>query len=397
MERQESTIKKDKRKTQISLGGGDGIGGMLVLGGALAVAGLIFFFTIKNRRRDANKEPKIHKCVTKESKKNFFEDEGSEGLRCFLSQTSSSTTHNSCFMRYGTSEISVAHIDPSETILVHTKSLIMEEKPMTEISKEKEDTLSGPQEIILSDDSKPESIASCDDCGVNQECSLLASERTISIEKTLEKNDFNFEAMITAKVEKQDEEYLTAYAEEMAVQEDSPMQSAEEEEEKDEDDEDEEEEWAAEKGEESSEGTGYSSMESNDEVWPAELITEKSSQELKKTHRNFLLQNPQATTKEEEEDNTVKAEEYGSSDSSDDADIFNNSSDESDTTEEPVMSVREKKPVMVKKQPAPSSQLRIWIFSMSLLVLLILLLSFTHPKAMSYYKLYLNSSIIREA
>jgi hypothetical protein len=256
---------------------------------------------------------------------------------------------------------------------------------MTEISKEKEDTLSGPQEIILSDDSKPESIASCDDCGVNQECSLLASERTILIEKTLEKNDFNLEAMITVKVGKQDEEYLTAYAEEMAVQEDSPMQSAEEEE------------WAAEKGEESSEGTGYSSMESNDEVWPAELITGKSSQELKKTHRNFLLQNPQATTKEEEEDNTVKAEEYGSSDSSNDADIFNDSSDESETTEEPVMSVREKKPVMVKKQPAPSSKLRIWIFSMLLLVLLILLLSFTHPKAMSYYKLYLNSSIIREA
>jgi hypothetical protein len=99
MERQESTIKKDKRKTQISVGGGDGIGGMLVLGGALAVAGLIFFFTIKNRRRDANKEPKIHKCVTKESKKNFSgkkEDEGREGLR-FLSQTSSSTTHNSWY------------------------------------------------------------------------------------------------------------------------------------------------------------------------------------------------------------------------------------------------------------------------------------------------------------
>ena len=60
MERQESTRKKDERKTQISQGKCDCIGGVLVLGGALAIASLIAIFTIKNKR--SQNYPKV--CQT---------------------------------------------------------------------------------------------------------------------------------------------------------------------------------------------------------------------------------------------------------------------------------------------------------------------------------------------
>lgn len=193
---------------------------------------------------------------------------------------------------------------------------------MTEISDEKENTLSGHQE----------SIASCEGCGVIQESSLLAPGSPILIE---EKDD------------------------------------------------DEDEECAMEKGEESSKGTGVSSMESNDEVWPAELIIEEVSEELNKAN-GIIFRNPKETN--EEEDNIAKTEVYGSSCSCDDCDIFDDSSDENETTEELVM---------VNKQPARSSKMRFWIFSMLLLALLMLLLSLNHHKAISYYQLYLDSSIIR--
>lgn len=192
---------------------------------------------------------------------------------------------------------------------------------MTEISDEKKNTTSGQQE----------SIASCEDCGVIQESSLLAPGSPILIEK-------------------------------------------------EDDDEDEDEECAMEKGEESFKGTGDSSMESNEEVWPAELIVE----ELNKANRSIIFQNPEETN--EEEDNTAITEEYSSSCSCDDSDIFDDSCDENETTEELVM---------VNKQPPRSSKMRFWIFSMLLLVLLMLLLSLNHHKAVSYYQLYLDSSIIR--
>ncbi|KAK9983735.1 hypothetical protein SO802_033260 [Lithocarpus litseifolius] len=317
MEGQESTSKKDERKTQISQGKSEGIGGALVLGGVLALASLIAIFTIKNRRRDAKKKPKVHKGVSNESKGNFRrkkEDERREGLRFFL-KDAPSTTRDS---RHGTSEISVIHIDDPSELLVDTKSSILE-KPMTEISDEKKNTSSGHQE----------SIASCEDCGVIQESSLLAPGSPILIE---EKDD------------------------------------------------DEDEECAMETGEESSKGTGDSSMESNDEVWPAELIIEELN---KKANRSIIFQNPIETN--EEEDNTAKTEEYSSSCSCDDCDIFNDSCDENETTEL----------VTVNKQPPRSSKMRFWIFSMLLLVLLMLLLSLNHHKAISYYQLYLDSSIIR--
>lgn len=60
MEGQEDTSKKDERKTKISQDKRIGIGGVLVLGGALALASLIAIFTIKNRR--SQKYPKV--CQT---------------------------------------------------------------------------------------------------------------------------------------------------------------------------------------------------------------------------------------------------------------------------------------------------------------------------------------------
>lgn len=89
MEEQKSTCKRDKKMTQISFGGGDGIGGLVVLGGALAVAGFMAIFAIKNRIRrvDGNKNSKKPSGGSKEMKKNFSCKREDEGLR-FLSQTS---------------------------------------------------------------------------------------------------------------------------------------------------------------------------------------------------------------------------------------------------------------------------------------------------------------------
>lgn len=90
-EGQKSTsCKRDKKTTQISFGGGDGVGGLVVLGGALAVVGLTAVFAIKNRK--SSKKPS---GGSKESKKNLNckrEDEGSDQGPSFLSQTSSTTT-----------------------------------------------------------------------------------------------------------------------------------------------------------------------------------------------------------------------------------------------------------------------------------------------------------------
>lgn len=89
MAEQKSSSKQYKKRTQISLGGGDGIGGVVVFGGALAIAGLIGIFTFKNRRRkDADIYPRNPRDASKESKNSKREDEGSEGLR-FISQTPS--------------------------------------------------------------------------------------------------------------------------------------------------------------------------------------------------------------------------------------------------------------------------------------------------------------------
>lgn len=93
MEEQKSTGgKRDKKTTQISFCGGDCIGGLVLFGGALAVAGLIAVFTIKKRR--SSKKPSGH-GGSKESKNSLIScqkrDEGSEGL-CFLSPTSSPTS-----------------------------------------------------------------------------------------------------------------------------------------------------------------------------------------------------------------------------------------------------------------------------------------------------------------
>lgn len=229
---------------------------------------------------------------------------------------------------------------------------------MTEmISKEKEDSLSGHQEIILSDDSKPGSIASCDDCGVVQESSLPAIP--IFIQETREKN------------ENADEAYLILHAKEIGV-EDSAMQSV-----GDEKNDDEEDKCVAEKGEEtSSEGTEKSSVELNAEaIWPAELM-EECSQENKQTYSTFRT----SLEKPEEEDKTVKIEEHGYLDSCKKGDAF-----KIEAAEKPITKWKEtQEPVMVIHQPARSSKLRNWIFCVLLFVLLMLLLSLTHRKAVLF-------------
>lgn len=83
MEKHESTCKQGKKKAQISIAGAN-VGGLVMWGGALAVAGLIAAFAVKkSTRRDANKKDSCKK-----------EDKGSEGLR-FILQTPASSFHHS--------------------------------------------------------------------------------------------------------------------------------------------------------------------------------------------------------------------------------------------------------------------------------------------------------------
>lgn len=226
--------------------------------------------------------------------------------------------------------------------------------------------MSGHQEIVICDYSTL-SIDSCDDCGVVGKCSLPVPESPILIEETMVKNDSDMEennsiSVKTIEEEKANEASLIVHAEDKAEQEKSTTQSDEEEEERDD-----EEGGSVEEGEESSEGTtGDSSMESNTEaIWPAELILD-SSQELEQT--DFIFQNAVEKT-EEEEDETAKLVKR---------DYFNSTENgyalKYEAAEEPTMIWKEThKRVKVNNQPARSSKLGIWVFSIMLLLLLLLL------------------------
>ena len=75
MEGQESTRKKDERKTHISQGKSDGIRRVLVLGGTFARASFIAIFTIKNRR--SQKYPMVcqmNQRETSDTKKKMKEE-----------------------------------------------------------------------------------------------------------------------------------------------------------------------------------------------------------------------------------------------------------------------------------------------------------------------------------
>ncbi|XP_041018218.1 glutamic acid-rich protein-like [Juglans microcarpa x Juglans regia] len=397
MEEQKSRSKQDMKRNRINLRGGDGIGGVVVFGGALAIAGLIAVFAFKNRRmKDADNNPRNPSDVSKESKNNKREDEGSEGLR-FISQTS---YYASCLTSHGTPQTSVTQIDPCET-LVSAKSLIMEEKPRNEISEENEDPLSGHQEIVICDYSTLESSDSCDDCGVMGKCSLPVPESPILIEETMVKNDSDMEennsiSIKTIEDEKANEPSLIVHAEDKAEHEKSTTQSDEEDsdeesllykedeaeheksatqsDEEEEEERDDEEGGIVEEGEESSEGTtGDSSMESNTEaIWPAELILD-SSQEMGQT--DFIFQNAVEKT-EKEEDETAKLVKR---------DYFNSTENgyalKYEAAEKPPMIWKEThKPVKVNNQPTRSSKLGMWVFSI-IMLLLLLLLAFNDQKA----------------
>lgn len=51
---EKKSISRAKKKNQISIASGGGIGGLVMMGGALAIAGLVAAFTINKRRRHDN-------------------------------------------------------------------------------------------------------------------------------------------------------------------------------------------------------------------------------------------------------------------------------------------------------------------------------------------------------
>ncbi|XWS76597.1 hypothetical protein CRYUN_Cryun01aG0190300 [Craigia yunnanensis] len=125
--------------------GGGGIEGIVMLGGALAIASLVAAFTIKKGNR-------------KDSSKDTANLAATEGLR-FILHGSSSTLHQiSCCTNHGTSEVGITQIETRE--LISPQSLITSEENTMQC--ERTDSVSGHREILIHD-TEQESIAmTCD-------------------------------------------------------------------------------------------------------------------------------------------------------------------------------------------------------------------------------------------
>ena len=92
MEKHKRSCRQGRKKVQLSMSnnaGGGGIEGVVMLGGALAIASLVAAFTIrKGNKKDSNKDT-TNLATTDSCRK---EEDGTEGLR-FILHDSSSTLH----------------------------------------------------------------------------------------------------------------------------------------------------------------------------------------------------------------------------------------------------------------------------------------------------------------
>ncbi|KAJ9187811.1 hypothetical protein P3X46_003228 [Hevea brasiliensis] len=197
MEKRRSTSKQGKRKPQfVSAGGGD-IGGLVVWGGALAVAGLAAAFAVrKGRRRGANEI----------SSRRHKEEQASQGLQFILQTSSSSTFHcNPCCASDGSTKMVATQIDSCE--LFSNESLILEENPASTNNCRNENSKNDYQGILIKDDSKQESINSCDNySGIEELPSPVFDSHSLYVQENRIENDSGEESPLMEVVEEGIEE-----------------------------------------------------------------------------------------------------------------------------------------------------------------------------------------------
>ncbi|KAK9281510.1 hypothetical protein L1049_004413 [Liquidambar formosana] len=300
-----------------------------------------------------------------------------------------------------------------------TQSLFLaqeEKQPTLEIIGEKETILCADQEILLSENSELQIIQSHDNYGNNiKEFTLPvfqlgldlnendSDEDTPSVETIEEKgintkeftspvfplgldmnkndSDEDTPSIEAIKEKKEDETCETGHV--------VSMQSIEIE-----DDEDvhvhvEEGEYFVENGEESSEGTGDSSMESSAEEsseGTGDSSTESNAEPIWPTESIERL----SVMKIREEDGVIKKEDDSYNSSCENSSTNDVGKNNSEVTGKSVMILNKGETselVMANDRPANSAKLRIWVWSVWVLVLLLLLLSLAYHEAVSCYLL----------
>ncbi|KAI4301446.1 hypothetical protein L6164_034724 [Bauhinia variegata] len=239
----EEQRKNKSHRINISTGGGSGIAGLLVLGGALAITGLmavaVFATNMNKNKKKGSQVPQESDHVGSKTEDEESEAIQGKGLRSLLHEDSTTAEANACCTTHATPEISINQINNS-TDLLSVQTMILEEKPDLKTSNE-ESSICPYQEIVLSDDSQPGSAVS----------------------ESLNDNEIEEEDM-----DKTETQGIT-YIEIIENQNENATPEAETQDNYDDDEEE------FDDSVESSEATGRTSLDSNEEpIWPAELIEE---------------------------------------------------------------------------------------------------------------------------
>ncbi|KAA8543070.1 hypothetical protein F0562_021435 [Nyssa sinensis] len=224
---EKTSNKQEKRKMAIRIGGGGGVvGAVVVLGGALAIATLASVSAIKLRRKPTNKShpPPIPTDQSNELEKKSSKDEESNGLRSLLQESSPPVLDHQ--RSDGTTNMGVIQID--STSLVSTESPILDNDPVPDISGQKEKPTCGDQEILLSDNSKPESGELLIDHGVDGQELLfpVCVSPSLLNPESVNKNEFTEDLLLVEVIEdkKEDEAIAAPNASQIEEEDNCKMQ-----------------------------------------------------------------------------------------------------------------------------------------------------------------------------
>ncbi|KAI6694668.1 hypothetical protein NL676_022378 [Syzygium grande] len=272
-----------KRRARLRVGGGGGgarIEGIIVWGGTLAIVSLMALFTIRVKKRVSSRCT----CGPEKLKVEATEEEGgggggggdkNGGLRVVLQDQSSPTSpltprNSSCCIggsHGGSSRTDLAHLVCSDSVL--GQSSTSEEKPAVVKDEKKEPH----QETVFSAGVKTERVASFSSVvedgspPATQDSALATDDWNENTENHLEKQIIHASSEVDAFDRVAQIEVLTAEADESV---DSVEDEVEEEEDLGGGDDE-----KAEEVEGSSEGSGDSCLELNNEaIWPLEMIDE---------------------------------------------------------------------------------------------------------------------------
>ncbi|XP_012082816.1 chromatin-remodeling ATPase INO80 isoform X2 [Jatropha curcas] len=215
MEKRESTYKQGRRKPQLGSGGGANIGGLVLTGGALAVASLVGFALHRGKRRGGNE--------TSSRRQRRKEDQANQGLRFILQNSPPTSLSNSCCSNNGSIKVVATQVDSCE--LVSTESLVSVENPAYTINCRNEisngDT-DYEKKILLSDESKQDGVKSWDKHGFDKEEKATDAveeniEKTLSVHSVMEeekKDDDNLDKDDDKEEEEEEEEEAAVVAKE---------------------------------------------------------------------------------------------------------------------------------------------------------------------------------------